>query len=185
MPLGLTCIQRNEQGKWERKGAREILVSRESAIQNGSRNPRDVFHIDDDHSNIVKLAPDDATYYVIQHHIHDALLKTNPRLPVQVQHPTDIHRKSSSRRTRNKERLMKHKHNDNVLCKTEPRDDCRDQATSETSHSSASEQSLHVIDDGNFLQLAWSSKPRRRRDPNKELKCEFLHQIPVPLRIRY
>jgi hypothetical protein len=163
----LTYMQRNEQGKWERKGEREILVSRESAIQNGSRNPRDVFHIDDDHSNIVKLAPDDTTYYVIQHHLHDALLKTNPRWPVQAQHPADIHRMSPSRRTRNGARLMKQKHHDNVLCKNEACDICMDQAADETAHGSASETRQYVIDDGNFLQLAWSSKRRGRRDPTK------------------
>jgi hypothetical protein len=185
MALGLTYMQRNEQGKWERKGEREILVSRESAIQNGSRNPRDVFHIDNDHSNMVKLAPDDTTFYVIQHHLHDALLKTNPRWLVQAQLPTEIHRMSASRQIRNGARLMKQKHNDNVLCQSEACDICMDQVADETAHGSASETRQYVIDDENFLRLAWSSKRRRRCDPNEELKREFLHQVPVTLRMPY
>ena len=50
-----------------------MLVSRESAIQRGSRNPQDIFHIDRDHSNLVKFEPDDIAYFTVRTFVLDIL----------------------------------------------------------------------------------------------------------------
>lgn len=50
-----------------------ILVARESAIQQGSRDPPDVFPIDRDHSNIVKFTEDDIHYAVVKDYLQTAM----------------------------------------------------------------------------------------------------------------
>ena len=50
-----------------------MLVSRESAIQRGSRNPQDIFHIDRDHSNLVKFEPDEIAYFTVRTFVLDIL----------------------------------------------------------------------------------------------------------------
>ena len=50
-----------------------MLVSRESAIQRGSRNPQDISHIDRDHSNLVKFEPDDIAHFTMRTFVLDIL----------------------------------------------------------------------------------------------------------------
>lgn len=57
-------VIKTRDGTFARHGKREILVSRESAVQAGSDN-LDVFPINRDHSNIVKFSPDDSNYGVV------------------------------------------------------------------------------------------------------------------------
>ena len=63
----------SELGQWERNGAYEILVDRNSAIQAGSQEPQDVFPINEDHSNMVKLSDGDGTYLTILSYLEDLL----------------------------------------------------------------------------------------------------------------
>jgi hypothetical protein len=60
-------------GEAERTGDSEILVQRESAVQRGSRSPQDVFHINKDHSNMVKFERDDINYFVVRSFLKDAV----------------------------------------------------------------------------------------------------------------
>lgn len=50
-------------------GKSEKLVSRESAIQSSSRNPQDIFAINQNHSNMVKFPPGDAVYLAVRNHL--------------------------------------------------------------------------------------------------------------------
>jgi hypothetical protein len=66
-------LQMSELGRWERTGAYEILVDRDSAIQTGSQEPQDVFPINEDHSNMVKFSDGDGTYLTILNYLEDLL----------------------------------------------------------------------------------------------------------------
>ena len=69
-------LQVQADGTVLRTGTSEVLVQRESAIQRGSRDPQDVFHIDKDHSNMVKFEQDDINYFVVRNFIQDVLHMT-------------------------------------------------------------------------------------------------------------
>lgn len=65
MELTLTeFIQEVRPGVWKRGGPYEMLVTRSSAIQRGTR-PLDIIPIDEDHSDIVKFSEHDPAYYII------------------------------------------------------------------------------------------------------------------------
>lgn len=48
-------------------------MSRESAVHKLSSNPEDAFHIDEDHSNMVKFSPDDVNYLLVCKCINKAI----------------------------------------------------------------------------------------------------------------
>ena len=65
MELKLTeFTQEVRPGVWKRDGPYEMLVTRSSAIQRGTR-PLDIIPIDEDHSDIVKFSEQDPDYYAI------------------------------------------------------------------------------------------------------------------------
>jgi hypothetical protein len=62
--------QEIEPGIWDRSGPYEILVTRLSATQRGTK-PLDIFPIDEDHSDIVKFSEQDAAYEIVHFRIRE------------------------------------------------------------------------------------------------------------------
>ncbi|KAH8745420.1 hypothetical protein F5882DRAFT_262810, partial [Hyaloscypha sp. PMI_1271] len=71
-------VQQSENGEWTRTGPYEILVDRESAIQDGSR-PSDAFPINQDHSGMVKFAEDDPSYRIVVGYMLDIWRDLKPQ----------------------------------------------------------------------------------------------------------
>ncbi|OJD32091.1 kinesin light chain p46822 [Diplodia corticola] len=59
-------VQQQNDGKWLRTGPPTRMVDRESAIQRCSRDPEDIYSIDEDHSAMVKFFRDDVNYRCVR-----------------------------------------------------------------------------------------------------------------------
>ncbi|OQV02052.1 NACHT domain-containing protein [Cladophialophora immunda] len=65
----LTEMQSN--GEAQRTGTSEILVQRDSAVQRSSRDPQDIFHINKNHSDMVKFERNDLNYFIVRNFVRE------------------------------------------------------------------------------------------------------------------
>ena len=86
----------SELGNWERTGPYELLVDKQSAVQDDS-NPHDCFPINEDHSDMVKFSDDSPEYHIVIRFLHSLLPPVPPDPSVALDHePFEVSGNQSS-----------------------------------------------------------------------------------------